>query len=241
MRATVGSLGADVWSPVNNPASMSEISETRLGFYHRFRPYTGLPGSAAFSSVIPLKRVSVGIAGEGEVFSTYRRWQSVVAASVKLHSNLHLGVGLQGAQLSFGEPYGSRFRVMTSMGLLAKPDDRIRLSFVAHNLTRTTLSGSVREVLPTTLVLGGSVQMHDYATCSLEIRKAFLGRIEAGMDVSVHPVPAFSGRFGVSILQRGVSAGFSYRLGNLELATSQSWSMLLGHETRTSIQIFFGS
>ena len=230
-------LTGDLWNAQNNQAGLAFIKNFQAGAFYESRFLVDGLGQSGFAAALPSKpgvfSLEVTSLGLGKLYSENKAgigfsktFGPKFAASVQLdYFNTHIA-----------ENYGSSSTAVGEFGLIAVPVKNLTIGFHMYNPTRSKLSGSLDERIPTIMRLGTRYSFSDQVFISLEAEKDvdFKPIIRGGIEYC--PIPGFYLRAGAASNPGLMAFGFGIVMKKLRLDIATSFHSQLGFSPSIGLQ-----
>jgi hypothetical protein len=230
-------LTGDLWNVQNNQAGLAFVKHFQAGAFYESRFLVTDLGMKGFAAAMPIKQGVFGLEvtslGLGKLYSENKigfgfskSFGKKFAAAVQLdYFNTHIA-----------ENYGSASTFCGEFGLIAVPVKNLTIGFHMYNPTRSKLSGSLDERIPTIMRLGTRYDFSDRVFLSLEAEKDVDYKPIIRGGIEYRPVQNFYLRVGAASNPGLMSFGFGIIMKKLRLDLASSFHSQLGFSPSVGLQ-----
>ena len=229
------------FSAFHNQAGLGSLKRFEVAAAYRnnfLLQETGLKSAVVALPFENLGTFAVSVNSFG--FSEYGEHKFGFAYARSFGGVFNMGLQFNYHQIQFSEPYQNTSAITAELGLQGQITDQLLLSAHIFNPTRSELSSTFEERLPTVLRGGIQYSFSESLMTSMEYEKDMdkKGNFKAGFEYM--PVEVIAIRLGFNTYPVKFSFGAGYQLKNLYLDVASEYHTTLGFVPNFSLRYRFG-
>jgi hypothetical protein len=217
---------ADEWSLLNNIAGLGKITQSSTAFAYEVRPALTGANQMAASLMIPAKIGALGLAAFRFGDDLYSEQMLSFGLGNEI-GNTSLGAKINYIQYR-AEGFGVTTAVSADLGGITRITPQISIGAYITNLTRSKLTGTEGQQVPSRLVTGAGFRPSDKIFLATELEKDldYLATWRNGLEYSIHKKIFF--RTGFSVNPATAYAGLGIQKKNLKFDYAMRFSQFVG-------------
>jgi hypothetical protein len=218
----------DVWSSRNNQAGLAFLRIPEAAFFFQTPFLMKELKTAGLVLAIPVRNGTFGLDLSSFGYALYTENKYGLSFARTFGQNFSAGIQLDYLSTRIAENYGASSSVSAEAGIQARILKGLTLAAHLYNPTRTPLSSSAPERIPTTLRLGLSYIFSDKVLICAESEKDSWHAPLFKTGLEYKPRKELVLRAGLSTNPSIMAFGFGLLLHNFRIDLSSSWNPLLG-------------
>ncbi len=235
--ANITTVDTSVWVAVNNPANLGMQRNIQIGVSYEQRFAMREMGVSSLATTFPLLGNGIGISLSNLGFSTYGESRFGFSTGRKISNYISVGAGVDAHLLRFPEDYQNLFAVTGTIGVWARPLEKLTLGLQVFNITFSKWNDAARSPLPVVFALGVSYAVAEpvalFAELSKDVNEPL--RVKFGSEFSI--LRALYLRAGVISEPFETHFGIGYSYKNFQFDAAFAWHPVLGYTPQAGISI----
>jgi hypothetical protein len=232
-------VSGDLWGAQNNQAGLAFIKTFQAGAFYESRFLVDGLGMKAVAAALPTKQGVFGLDISSFGFNLYSENKVGIGYAKAFGTKFSASVQLDYFNTHIAENYGSASTFCGEIGLMATPVKNLTIGFHIFNPTRSKLSGSLAERLPTIMRLGTVYTFSDRVFVSLEAEKDVDYKPVLRGGIEYRPIDNFYLRAGVASQPNMMAFGCGIIMKKLRLDIASTFHSVLGFSPSVGLQYGF--
>lgn len=225
----------DIWSSHNNQAGLAILRTPGAAFACQIPFLVKELKRAALVIALPVHGGTIGLDVTSFGFSLYTENKCGLSFARAFGKNFSAGVQMDYLSTQIAEGYGNSARLAAEAGIQARILKGLVFAAHIYNPTRSPISASTSERIPTTLRMGLSYTSSPKVMVYLEAEKDSWHNPIFKTALEYNPRPELSLRAGVSNNPSLMSFGFGLLSPHFRLDLASSWNPILGYTPTVGI------
>lgn len=230
---------SEIWSVSHNQAGLGFYPHFAIGFHHENKFVVPEYSLHAMALTLPGLNGTLGFSYSYFGYKVFNESKFGLAYGTAFGNKFAFGIQLNFHHTYLEGDYGNRNALSVEGGLQYKPTDKIVVAAHVFNPTRSTISESVLDTIPTIMKAGTSIRPFEKILVSLEVEKYLeeAVNIKAGLEYLLFESLFLRG--GISTEPLTSTFGLGYKMKKLSADIAFTHHEILGFTPHFSLQVEF--
>ncbi len=231
----------DVWGSQHNQANLAFIDQYSFGAYYENKFLLKETSLKSFAGAIPVGNAGCfGIVGNQFGYTNYNQLKVGLAYGRKIAKDFSAGLQLNYNALRLGDIYGSKKSFTAEFGINTKLIDKLTFAAHAYNVSRSLLTKTNNEFIPTTVRFGLEYKFSDAVFALVESESTINQKTNIKFGVEYNLKQKFYLRTGLNTNPFLLSFGFGYNYKSVFVDVATAYHQVLGFTPALSLHVKFG-
>ena len=230
---------SDLWSVSHNQAGLGFYPHFAIGFHHENKFVVPEYSLHALGATLPGLNGTLGFSYSYFGYTQFNESKFGLAYGKSFGDKFSFGVQINYHHTYLEGDYGNRNALTVEGGLQYKPVEKIVIAAHIFNPTRSTISESVLDTIPTIMKVGTSIRPIDRLYIGLEAEKELDEDLNLKTGVEYLILESIFLRGGFSTKPVNTTFGLGYKIKKLSADIAFTHHEILGFTPHFSFQVEF--